>query len=292
MHYIEIFINGYKGYANYLWSEVTFQYDYKPWYENYFYWLILVSLFFFAAEALAPWRAEQPKFRKDFWLDVFYMFFNYFLFSLIGYNAVSAFFVAIFNDGLQAAFGIKNLVAIEIGTWQHWQVLLLVFVFKDFIEWWTHRLLHRVPALWHFHQVHHSTKEMSFPAHLRYHFMETIIYKTIAYLPLALIGVGLHDFFIVHIFTLAWGHFNHANIKLPLGVLRYIFNNPQMHVWHHAKQMPRTYGANFGLTLSLWDFLFGTAYIPYDGRDIELGFEGEEAFAEGFVAQTMRKRTD
>lgn len=290
MHYLTIFINGYKGYFNYLWSEVTFQYDYKPWYENYFYWLILVSLFFFLAEAAAPWRAAQARFRKDFWLDIFYMFFNFFLFSLIGYNAVSDVFVALFKDSLHTAFGITNLVAVELNALAHWQILLFGFVVNDFVQWWTHRLLHRVPALWAFHKLHHSTKEMSFPAHLRYHFLETVVYKFIGYLPMAMLGVGLYDFFIIHIFTLAWGHFNHANIKIPLGYLKYVFNNPQMHVWHHAKNIPNAYGVNFGLTLSVWDYIFKTAYIPHDGRDIELGFEGEEHFAQGFVAQSLLRQ--
>jgi sterol desaturase/sphingolipid hydroxylase (fatty acid hydroxylase superfamily) len=289
MHYINIFINGYKGYFNYLFSEITFQYDYKPWYENYFYWLVFVSLFFFFAEAVAPWRVAQAKFRKDFWLDVFYMFFNFFLFSLIGYNAVSDVFVALFNDGLRATFGITNLIAVELKMLSHWQILLLGFVVNDFVQWWTHRLLHRVPALWAFHKLHHSTKEMSFPAHLRYHFLETVVYKFIGYLPMAMLGMGLYDFFIIHIFTLAWGHFNHANIKLPLGYLKYVFNNPQMHVWHHAKNIPNAYGVNFGLTLSVWDYIFRTAYIPHDGRDIELGFEGDEAFARDFIGQSLLK---
>ena len=46
----------------------------------------------------------------------------------------------------------------------------------------------------------------------------------------------------------------------------------QMHIWHHARTMPDShrYGINFGLSLSCWDYLFGTAHIPHDGRDVEL----------------------
>lgn len=285
MRYLEAFWGGYVGYASYLWSEITFQYDYKPWYQNYFYWLILVSLFFFAVEGLAPWRAGQPRFRKDFWLDVFYMFFNFFLFSLIIYNAVSSVFVLAFNDFLKNTFGITNLVAVQLQSLPYWTVLLLGFVVNDFVQWWTHRLLHRVDWLWQYHKVHHSVKQMSFPAHLRYHFIETIVYKGIGYLPMMVLGFNLYDFFVVHIFALAWGHFNHANINAPLGALKYIFNTPQMHIWHHAKHLPARYGVNFGLTLSLWDYLFGTAYVPHDGRDIELGFEGDEHFPQNFLAQ-------
>jgi sterol desaturase/sphingolipid hydroxylase (fatty acid hydroxylase superfamily) len=44
---------------------------------------------------------------------------------------------------------------------------------------------------------------------------------------------------------------------------------------------------NFGLTLSIWDYLFRTAYIPQNGKNIEIGFEGDEDFPQGFGNQLM-----
>jgi sterol desaturase/sphingolipid hydroxylase (fatty acid hydroxylase superfamily) len=58
-----------------------------------------------------------------------------------------------------------------------------------------------------------------------------------------------------------------------------------MHIWHHAKQMPYQYGANYGITLSIWDYLFGTAYLPDDGQDIALGFEEVEKYPNTFSKQ-------
>jgi sterol desaturase/sphingolipid hydroxylase (fatty acid hydroxylase superfamily) len=281
MKYWEAFYQGYQGYANYLWSEIT-----NPHWQNYFYWLIAVSLFFLALEWIRPWRANQPKFRQDFWLDAFYMFFNFFLFSLIIYNAASDVVVQFFKDML-GLVGVQNTVALHVESWPRWTQLLLLFVVRDFIQWWTHRLLHRVSFLWEFHKVHHSVQQMGFAAHLRYHWMETIVYRSIEYLPLAMIGFGIDDFFIVHIFTLSVGHFNHSNLTVPLGPLKYIFNNPQMHIWHHAEHLPqeRRYGVNFGLTLSIWDYIWGTNYIPYNGRDIKLGFPRVEEFPQTFWKQ-------
>ena len=60
-----------------------------------------------------------------------------------------------------------------------------------------------------------------------------------------------------------------------------------MHIWHHSKELPRKYGVNFGLTLSLWDYLFGTNYIPKNGRDIELGFANDETFPQDFLQQEI-----
>ncbi|MEO1053521.1 MAG: sterol desaturase family protein [Bacteroidota bacterium] len=287
-NYWDIIVKAYQDYAGYLWSEITFNYDYKPWWENYFYLLILVSLVFLALEWVKPWRKDQPKFRKDFWLDFFYMFFNFFLFSLIIFNALSDVVVNLFNDFL-ALFGAENTVAIHIETWPRVLQLLTLFLLRDFIHWWVHRLLHRVPFLWNFHKVHHSVEQMGFAAHLRFHWMESVVYKTLEYLPLAMIGFGIDDFFIVHLIALSIGHWNHANIAVNIGPLKYVFNNPQMHIWHHAKDLPesRRYGVNFGLSLSIWDYIFKTNYIPRDGRDIPLGFHGIEQFPKSFFNQSL-----
>lgn len=330
---LDIIVNAYKGYAGYLWNEIT-----HPHLQNYFYWLLLVSLFFFALEVFKPWREKQATLRKDFWLDFFYMFFNFFLFSLIIYNAASDVVVHFFNNGILAITG-WNLKSINpMYGFPMWLILLIGFVVRDFVQWWVHRLLHRVEFLWQFHKVHHSVEQMGFAAHLRYHWMENVVYRTLEYIPLALLGIGLYDFFIIHIFTLAVGHYNHSNISvkgqvtggilglmigtiiaigafdisllespsimLQLGVvigsgligyivlgpfMKKIFNHPEMHIWHHAYHLPKDkrYGVNFGLTLAVWDFIFGTAHIPYDGKEIKLGFPGVDEFPNDFIHQNI-----
>jgi len=279
--YIEIFKDSTVSYWDYLTSEIL-----NPGWYNYFYYLIALSLLVWLLEIVIPWRKNQKAIRKDFWLDGFYMFFNFFLFSLVLYNGLSNVVVEMFNDFL-SLFGISNLAAINIQTWPWLVQILLAFVITDFIQWNTHRLLHRVNWMWEFHKVHHSVKEMGFAAHLRFHWMETIFYKTIQYIPLAMIGFGIEDFFIIHILAVAVGHINHANLNWGYGPFKYLLNNPKMHIWHHAKKLPKQhrYGVNYGLTLSVWDFLFGTAYIPESGRDIELGFRGDDKFPVGFVRQ-------
>ncbi|WP_209331509.1 sterol desaturase family protein [Lunatimonas salinarum] len=278
--YFEVAANAYYGYADYLINEIMY-----PSWKNYFWWLVGLSLLVWMLEIVFPWRKNQARIRKDFWLDVFYMFFNFFLFSLIVYNAVSNVAVEVFDDFL-AWLGVENLVAIQIGGWPRWAQLLVLFVVADFIQWNVHRMLHRIPALWEFHKLHHSVEEMGFAAHLRFHWMETVIYKSVQYVPLAMIGFGLDDFFIVHLFTIAIGHLNHSNLRITFGPLKYILNTPTMHIWHHAKQLPEgTHGVNYGLTLSVWDYLFGTAYIPKNGRDEPLGFDGMEAYPKKFWDQ-------
>ncbi|AWG23318.1 sterol desaturase [Flavobacterium faecale] len=281
-NYGHILLESYQGYFNYLKNEILF-----PNWDNYFYGLIVISLTVWALELLFPWRKDQKILRKDFWLDLFYLFFNFFLLNLILLIALSNVTAQVLNDflglvGLQLTsiqlFSISDLPA----PWS----LFIFFIISDFIQWNVHRLLHAVPFLWKIHQTHHSIKEMGFAAHFRYNWMEPIVYKSILYIPIIIIGgVAIQDVFIVHFITIAIGHLNHANIGWDYGYLKYILNNPKMHIWHHSKKMPTKYGVNFGISLSLWDYLFGTHYIPSDGKDIELGFANDNHFPDDFLEQ-------
>ncbi len=282
--YLNIVEESFVGYFNYLVSEIA-----NPHLTNYFYWLLALSVLVLLFEILLPWRKGQKVLRKGFWLDVFYIFFNFFLFSLIGYNALSNIGVNLFNDVL-AWFGISNIVAIELQSMPVWSQLLIMFVVADFIQWFVHVQLHKQPWLWKFHKVHHSVQEMGFAAHFRFHFMETIIYKSVQYIPLAMIGFGIEQFFVVHMFSVFIGHLNHANLPWNYGWLGYIFNNPKMHIWHHSKALPKShsYGMNFGISLSIWDYIFKTAYIPKEGKNIKLGFEKVEDYPQDFFGQLIQ----
>jgi sterol desaturase/sphingolipid hydroxylase (fatty acid hydroxylase superfamily) len=283
MEYVNIVQDSFSGYWNYLGNEIL-----HPTGRSYFYWLIGISLFFFLLELIVPWRKKQPKIRDDFWLDGFYMFFNFFIFSLIGFNALSNLFVEIFND-LFNFIGLSNPISAKVQSLPVWLSIVLIFVMKDLMDYFIHRLLHKNDFLWEFHKVHHSVKQMGFAAHLRYHWMENIIYKSIEYIPLSMLGFGLLDYFAANIVAISIGHFNHSNLNIPLGPFKYVLNNPQMHIWHHAKELPKNpeKGVNFGLSLSIWDYIFKTNYIPTDGRDVELGFENDENFPKTFLQQEL-----
>jgi sterol desaturase/sphingolipid hydroxylase (fatty acid hydroxylase superfamily) len=282
-NYAEILINGFTGYARYFWHEIM-----NPSWNNYFYWLLGLSAVVYGLELLFPWRKNQSKIRKDFWLDLFYVLFNFFLFSLIGYNALSMVAVQFTTDVLNS-FGITHMTAITVQSWPVWLQLVTMFIIADFLQWNIHRLLHRVPFLWEFHKVHHSVKEMGFAAQFRFHFLETIVYKSLQYIPLGMIGFGIQEFFIVHMLAVFIGHLNHANINWDYGVFRYLINNPKMHLWHHAKELPDShrYGVNFGISLSIWDYLFKTAHVPYHKANLELGFEKDENYPTGFIDQVI-----
>jgi sterol desaturase/sphingolipid hydroxylase (fatty acid hydroxylase superfamily) len=278
---MEIIWSSIKGSANWFIRSVTFD---VPWYQNFFWGLILISALVYSLELLFPWRKNQKPIRKDFWLDLFYMFFNFFAFSI----AISGIYSLL--GELFSTIGIQynSIQLIDLSGLSIFWSLLIFFVLLDFVQWLTHIALHRFEALWKFHQIHHSVKEMGFAAHMRYHWMENILYK-----PLKTIGVMLlggfepEQAYIVHFVAISIGHLNHANLKLDYGILRYVFNNPIMHLYHHAYHLPKekNQGVNYGISLSVWDYLFGTNYIPDQNGSIELGFPGDEHVPEGFGKQ-------
>jgi sterol desaturase/sphingolipid hydroxylase (fatty acid hydroxylase superfamily) len=133
-------------------------------------------------------------------------------------------------------------------------------------------------------------KEMGFAAQFRFHFMVTVIYKGVQYIPLAMIGFSIQAFFIVHMFGVFVGHLHHTNVGWDYGLLGCIFNNSKMHIWHHSKALPEDHpcGMNFGLSLSVWDYIFGTAHVSEDGKNIELGFEKEKEYPQDFWNQLKK----
>ena len=280
--YGQIFIDSSMGYLNYIIDQVTFQST--PWFENYFWFLVVLSLLVWVLEILFPWRKNQSIFRKDFWLDFFFMFFNFYIFNLVIFIAFSKFVTKLIYDVSDA--DITGVSVFDMsGLGWGWQMLIF-FLATDFIQWFTHVLLHRFEFLWRFHKVHHSVEEMGFAAHLRYHWMETVFYTPMKFIAVMFIGgFAPEQAFIIYFFTIAVGHLNHANLGWSYGPLKYVFNNPKMHIWHHAKDLPneRRFGVNFGITLSVWDYIFGKNYIPSSGRNIPLGFSGMEKFPKRFL---------
>ena len=280
--YINAFVNAFNGTVDWTWKSMLFE---VPWYSNYFWGLIVISLIVWLLEILFPWRKNQSIIRKDFWLDGFYMFFNFFVFAIV-ISGIYKIMELLFTD---INISSKSLVIVDISNLPMWLQLVVFFIILDFVQWFTHIMLHKFSFLWQFHKVHHSVKEMGFAAHLRYHWMENILYK-----PLKTFGVMIlggfepEQAFIVHFFAIAIGHLNHANIKITWGPLKYVFNNPVMHLYHHAYVLPEgKYGINYGISLSIWDYIFKTNYIPEDSGTIELGFPDEDIFPKGFFGQII-----
>lgn len=278
--YGNAFWEGFSGMLQWTWRSIVMD---VPWYTNFFWGLILISLLVWALEIRFPWRREQPILRKDFWLDALHMFFNFFLFAL----AIAGVYKVLGTLLAELGISARSLAVLDLSHWPMGLQLLVFFLLLDFLQWATHVLLHRIPALWEFHKVHHSVKEMGFAAHMRFHWMENILYKPLKTLGVMLLGgFEPEQAYIVHFAAIAIGHFNHANIKLTYGPLKYILNNPVMHLYHHAYTLPEgTHGVNYGISLSLWDYIFKTDHIPESSGKVPLGFPGDSEIPNSFLGQ-------
>lgn len=283
MEIIQAFVDAFNGTVNWTWRSITFD---VPWYTNYFWGLTILSVIVWGLELVFPWRKNQKAIRKDFWMDATYMYFNFFVFAFF----LSGFF-SVIGLGLGAVgLSMKSLALVDLSQWPMWLQLLVFFIVLDFVQWATHVALHKFPALWQFHKVHHSVEEMGFAAHLRYHWMENVLYKPGKTIGVMLLGGFEPEMaYIVHFFAITIGHLNHANIRITWGPLKYLLNNSVMHLYHHAKELPggQSMGVNFGISLSIWDYIFKTNYIPDDNGEIPLGFDDMDEFPQDFVHQNL-----
>ena len=246
--------------------------------------LIAVGVLFLW-ELIAPWRTQQKHRRPQLVLDLFYTFLQKPLFfALIGSALVGITDFA-FRDFLARVFGVQNMVAVQLDLLPLWSRYLLLFLMVDFLGYWGHRVLHRVDFLWQFHKVHHSARQLDVFNATRQHIVEVLFYRLFLYVPMGLVGFGITETFIVLMIQSFLSTFTHANVRVPLGPLKYLINNPQLHIWHHTVEIHDRGNVNFGDALSIWDFIFGTGYAPADRTDLELGFEDIESYPTTFWRQ-------
>lgn len=251
--------------------------EYLRWFRfgvgNYAFYLLLISAGCFALERIFPWRKTQAVLRKGFFQDLAFLALNGHVLGVLFWRGKSALWDSL---GLAPFFQRVEQLNVLAHAPLLVQVVVLV-VAKDFVEFWVHRLLHRVPWLWEFHKVHHSIEELDWMGNFRFHWMETFVYQFITYVPLAIFGFSGSALMTMAVFTTIIGHLNHSNLPISWGPLRYLFNSPKMHVWHHDHLVRGNHGQNFAIVFSAWDWLFRTAYMP-QGQPAKLGFDGLESF--------------
>jgi sterol desaturase/sphingolipid hydroxylase (fatty acid hydroxylase superfamily) len=248
-------------------------------------WLFGLSLVFLLAERLWP---ETPRkvLRRGFFQDLGYLiFYGEYFGLLLGIFSMHA--VRVLDQALEAG-GVRALVYRQIFAgqplWVQFPLLLLSF---DFAQWLIHNLLHRVGWLWEFHKLHHSLEEMDWLGNWRFHWMEVVIYRSLLYVPAALLGFSAEAMFCYGVVNTFAGHFTHSNLRFRIGPLRYVFNSPEMHAWHHAHPDAGPVNRNFGVTLSIWDWIFGTAYLPQGSQPARLGFAGIESYPRSILGRTV-----
>jgi sterol desaturase/sphingolipid hydroxylase (fatty acid hydroxylase superfamily) len=244
-------------------------------FTQYWFYLVILSLAVFIAERVRPWRKEQKVLRPEWKQDVFWLIFNGYFVEF----ALALMFIFI-NRGLDHVFnficGSKPQVFKLLSEQPLWLQIILLLIAVDFIEWSVHYQLHRRAFLWNFHRVHHSIVNMDWIGNFRIHWFEFIVYRSVKYLPVTVLDPRWEAVLAIAVIATAIGNLNHSNLNISWGPLRYFLNSPRMHIWHHEKKMRGQCGVNFGVVLSVWDWLFRTAWMPETPQQPEkLGFIGQ-----------------
>lgn len=243
-------------------------------------WLILdlfgSAMIFVFVEKLFALRKEQGVFRPEWQTDMAYFIVNH---LLVGFMLLTV------NLIIHRFFGwaVKSSVQEWIQSLPFGIELFLIILVADLMQYWTHRAYHEIPFLWRFHAVHHSVKSMDWLAGSRLHVFEIIFTRVCVLGPIFILGFSKEviDAYIIIVGFQAV--FNHANVSVRLGPLRYIFVTPNFHHWHHSQDdeaIDKNYAANFAFI----DYIFGTAVKSERKWPTQYGVVGDYV-PKGFWAQ-------
>lgn len=222
----------------------------------------------------------------------------YFILNSILYAIILAPFIGLgffVSRHLYTALGAISTPSILTTISPLWATVIfsiIIALLADFGTFITHYWMHRFPLLWEFHKVHHSAEVLTPLTVYRMHPLDDI-------LTMSVIGVltGSVDafarFFVSpsislytvyglgvasYLFFVTGYHLRHSHIWLSYGpILSTIFISPAQHQIHHSKAK-RHWNKNYGFIFAIWDYLFGSLYVPKERETIEFGIgNGEDA---------------
>lgn len=205
-------------------------------------------------------------------LDYQYMMLNVFLFPIIlGF--------AIFGSREVAAFLTTYLPASEhqaawlSETQSRIVVTVILFLALEFAYWLDHYLSHKVPMLWEFHKVHHTAEVLTPLTNYRVHPLDTLFFYNIKSIIIGIVycvaifvldcgPISTWDGTVVVVYMWIYGHLQHSQIWISFsGWLGRIVFSPAHHQIHHSKAEIH-HNTNFGMSLAVFDWMFGTLHVP------------------------------
>jgi lathosterol oxidase len=155
----------------------------------------------------------------------------------------------------------------------------------QFTQYGMHRLFHRVPWLWRFHQVHHSSRDMDWLAASRLHLVDIAVTRAVGFVPVYVLGFAPGPTYAYLVFVSFQAILIHANVSFAFGPLRWLLATPQFHHWHHAAESEAV-DKNFAVHLPAIDWVFGTFYLPGRRWPARYGLEGDPV-PEGYGRQLV-----
>lgn len=184
---------------------------------------------------------------------------------------------------------------------------VLAFLAYEFAYWLDHFLMHRIPALWMLHRVHHSADHLSLLTNFRVHPVESVLYYNLLALivgtmqglapvlfgpaaaPAQIGGLNV----LVMLFAIGVTHLQHSHFWVWYGPKwGRILLGPAHHQLHHSSD-PTHHDCNFGSSLAIFDHVFGTFIMPAPQRQSIVFGIGEQDFdPHSLSAMTVRPVAD
>ncbi len=191
------------------------------------------------------------------------------------------------NIVVLGALPVSGLAVAAIARQQGWGILQryplppaatlgVALLARSLVSYAVHVAMHKVPALWRVHRVHHTDVFLDISTTVRFHPLEFLI--QLGPTALVILGLGLPPWTIMlyELVDTATNLFIHANARVPARLdagLRLLLVTPDMHRVHHSALGPET-DSNYGVVLPWWDRLFGTYRAAIGApRDTRLGLE-------------------
>jgi sterol desaturase/sphingolipid hydroxylase (fatty acid hydroxylase superfamily) len=202
-------------------------------------------------ELVAPRRALTVSKLVRWASNLGMVFFNSFLLRLVFPTAA----VGMAAFAAEHGWGAFNYFQVPF-----WLAVVVSVVVMDFIIYLQHVMVHAVPALWRLHRMHHADLDYDVTTGARFHPLEIFLSMLIKFATIVVLGPPIVAVVVFEVILNATAMFNHGNIRLPLGLdrwLRWLVVTPDMHRVHHSVEDDEA-NSNFGFNLPWWDRLFGT----------------------------------
>jgi sterol desaturase/sphingolipid hydroxylase (fatty acid hydroxylase superfamily) len=147
---------------------------------------------------------------------------------------------------------------------------------RSLVSYLAHVAMHKVPALWRVHRVHHSDPMVDVSTTVRFHPLEFLIQLGPSALAILLLGLPPWTLLLYELIDTTTNLFIHANVRVPAGLdrwLRWVVVTPALHRVHHSARWPET-DRNYGVVVPWWDRLFGTYQAGFGpAADVRLGLD-------------------
>ncbi len=242
--------------------------------------LLLTAIIYVPLERLWPLRPEQGTFRNEWTLDVVYFMSTHLPIQILSFLILLP---AVHFARYLSIPGLQTLVA-QLPWFLQFFLAVLV---ADVAEYFIHLAFHKVPFLWRFHAVHHSSTALDWLSGSRGHFFEDIIVRACILTPL-MIAFSQSVILAYLIFVTLQATWSHCNFSPSPRWLAKCLVTPKYHHWHHTSQKEGL-DKNFAIHFPWIDKIFGTYHYP-DEWPGGYGLGGEQ-ISPGFVRQTIEPFT-